>query len=547
MNVAAPPEEVGVKESPMSTPSLTPYDELVYPTYSFPQTHPDLLCTLAGLFGVRAAPADQCRVLELGCGTGGNLIPLAVAWPDSRFVGVDYAARHVEVAQHCIEQLGLGNIDIRHASILDVSEGDGLFDYVICHGVYSWVPEEVQNGILRVCRRNLKPDGVAYISYNTLPGWHMRGMIREMMCYHDAAQRGRTPLERVAQARGLLRFLSNANRGRQSSYAMLLQQELEQLQKLPDSYIYHEHLEEHNDPLYFFEFNERLTAHGLRFLGEADFCAMVHENLPEDVRGQLAAVAPNLIRMEQYLDFLSNRTFRQSLICHEHHRPDYTLTPDRLAGLRVATSLRPVAAAADLKPGVSEAFTSPGGAKVNATEPILKAALLFLAEVWPMAVPVEEVFRQALRRLDRVHGTDEQSRRDRDELDGSLLRIYSVAGQGTLELWSCYPSFATRPGERPAASPVVRLMARDGDRVTNLRHQTITVGAFDRHILPLLDGTLTRAALRNRMLDAFRQGQVQLARNGQPIRDEHQARALLADTIEQQLRKYAETALLIRT
>src|SRR5262249_31003951 len=158
--------------------------EVPYGDNVFPNTHPERMAAVASLFGLRTAPADDCRVLDLGCGTGANLIPMALVLPGSRFVGIDLSQRQIAHGQRTVAELGLTNVDLRPLSILDVGGDLGTFDYVICHGVFSWVPPAVQDKILDVCRDNLRPDGVAYVSYNTYPGWHIRGMIREMMNYH---------------------------------------------------------------------------------------------------------------------------------------------------------------------------------------------------------------------------------------------------------------------------------------------------------------------------------------------------------------------------
>src|SRR5262245_31623646 len=169
------------------TPSdrtATSYDEVPYESLPFAQTHPDRLDTVATLFGMRPAGADRCRVLELGCAAGGNLIPMALSLPQSRFLGIDQSARQIADGQKIVEALGLTNVELKQLSITDVDAGFGAFDYIVCHGVYSWVPATVQDKILEVCATNLAPQGVAYVSYNTYPGWHMRGMLRNIMCYH---------------------------------------------------------------------------------------------------------------------------------------------------------------------------------------------------------------------------------------------------------------------------------------------------------------------------------------------------------------------------
>jgi cyclopropane fatty-acyl-phospholipid synthase-like methyltransferase len=71
----------------------TVYDVVRYPGHAFPQTHPDRLAALAVLFGLDAPPPAGCRLLEIGCGDGGNLLPMAVGLPHATVVGFDTSAR----------------------------------------------------------------------------------------------------------------------------------------------------------------------------------------------------------------------------------------------------------------------------------------------------------------------------------------------------------------------------------------------------------------------------------------------------------------------
>src|SRR5579884_2024888 len=192
----------------MSHASPTSYDDIPYVSNPFLQSHPDRLATIATLFGLSIIRVDRCRVLELGCASGGNLLPMAQSFPESTFIGIDYSARQIADGQKFVEKLGLKNVQLKCLSILDITPEFGSFDYIICHGVYSWVPPPVQEKILDICRRNLTPNGIAYVSYNTYPGWHMRGMIRDMMLYH--ASHFTEPLTKVRQARALLDFLAQA-------------------------------------------------------------------------------------------------------------------------------------------------------------------------------------------------------------------------------------------------------------------------------------------------------------------------------------------------
>ena len=136
----------------------------------------------------------------------------------------DVCSRHVEAVHTTIEALGLRNVQIRHGSIVDIDEGWGRFDYIICHGVFSWVDADVQRAILRVAHDNLAEHGVAYVSYNTYPGWHMRESVRHMMRYH-AGRFDEIP-EQIEQARALLTFLGSAVED-EGAYGQLLAREIE--------------------------------------------------------------------------------------------------------------------------------------------------------------------------------------------------------------------------------------------------------------------------------------------------------------------------------
>src|SRR5262245_1718265 len=260
------------------------YDQIPYTSHAFPQTHPDRLATTARIFRLSPPDVAACRVLELGCASGGNLIPVDFNFPRSEFVGIDLSGHQVEEAKQAIGALGLPNIRIEQASIMDVDESWGRFDYIICHGVFSWVEPEVQDRILNIAARNLSPDGVAYISYKTYPGWHMREMFRSMMRYH--AEQYDEPQEQVNQARALLAFLASASTDT-GPYNSWLAGEAERLGRSPDAYVFHEHLERTNLPIYFHEFIGRAERVGLQYLSEALVTEILTPNFPAPVAAPL--------------------------------------------------------------------------------------------------------------------------------------------------------------------------------------------------------------------------------------------------------------------
>src|SRR5512141_976582 len=231
----------------MSGMEPTAHDAVPYPGLPFSQTHPDRLATIATLYGLAAPPPERCRVLELGCGSGGNLIPMAYVLPGSTFLGLDSAGSAVARGRDQISALGLTNVTLSHVDLLDASNL-GTFDYVVAHGVYSWVSPSAQGRVLAIASEALAPNGIAYVSYNALPGWHVRNAMREMMQWHV---RGiEDPAERISQARGLVRFLGEAAPPR-PLFSAILNDTLEHQEKQPDAVLFHDDLAEINEPLLF--------------------------------------------------------------------------------------------------------------------------------------------------------------------------------------------------------------------------------------------------------------------------------------------------------
>jgi methyltransferase-like protein/SAM-dependent methyltransferase len=521
----------------MSSPPVNTYDEVPYESYSFPQTHPDRMATVATLFALKPAPVERCRVLELGAASGGNLIPMAHDLPDSSFVGIDLSARQIADGVRAVEELGLKNLELRHASILDVDESYGQFDYVICHGVFSWVPANVQDKILEICATRLAPDGVAYVSYNTYPGWHLRGLVRNVMRYH--ARRFATPGDRIRQSRALLTFLQETTKNQQDAYAVLLRQELEPLRKAADSYLYHEHLEEVNEPIYFYEFAERAEAHGLQYLGETSVGTMVARNFGAEVEKTLKALSEDVIQMEQYMDFVRNRMFRQTLLVPKGVRPNRNITAEAVRRLHAASGGRPVDERVDLDSTGPAQYRGPGGATLTTHEPLLKAAMACLHEAWPRTIPVEELRDRARARLrGGPLPADEMGK-----LAHGLVDCYLTSD--LVELHAFAPRVVSQAGERPAASPAARRQARLGRTVTNPLHAVVQLTDLERHLVYHLDGTRDRAALLDALAGLCERGVLAVQKGGQVVTDQAVLRAALASLLEPALGRLARSAVLV--
>src|SRR5262245_52209065 len=309
------------------------YNLVPYISKPFPQSQPPRLAALATLFGLTAPPVAQCRMLELGCASGGNIIPLAVRFPGSHFLGVDLTERHVRDGQARIATLDLPNIRIEQGDIGALDLAGERFDYIVCHGVYSWVPANVRDAVLRICAEHLTDNGIAYVSYNVYPGWHLRGIIRDMMIYH-AGMDG-DPKMRVAKARWALENIAKSSRAG-GAYGEMLRAEAKLLAGSDDSYILGEFLERENAPCYFRDFAAKADGYGLSYLCEAEISQCIPEHITPEVGALIRTMsANNLIPLEQYMDFFKGRTFRQTLLVKgtQARRIERTLLPERVRGL----------------------------------------------------------------------------------------------------------------------------------------------------------------------------------------------------------------------
>jgi SAM-dependent methyltransferase len=447
----------------------TSYDLLPYSSKPYALTHPDNLATIAGMAGLRTPPLERCRVLELGCGAGGNLIPMALGLPSAKFVGIDLSRRQVADARSLAGALGLANVEFRALDITEVDESLGLFDFIVCHGVFSWVPAPVRRAILAVCRRNLRPNGVAFVSYNVYPGWHLKGVVRDILLY--GVRRDAEPRQRVEEARAVLEAVSRRVSNRQDGYGRLLSSEVKKVAAASDAYLFHEYLEDVNQPVYFHRFAEMAAAHGLRYLADA--------RSRVDPR-----VAGDPVKHEQDVDFLVMRSFRRSLLCHREAPLDPAVGAATLRSSHARARARPVSTAPDVDSDRVEEFRTPAGKLWSTGNRLEKTLLTTVAGRYPATISFQALAEEVGRQMDTGPGAD--------DLAEALRRCWAVE---LIDLYVHPPALPERIGKRPTASPLARIQARNSAEVTNLRHHSVDLDSVARAMLDLLDGTRDRTEL----------------------------------------------------
>ncbi len=516
------------------------YDEFPYPSEPQPHAHPDRLATIARLFGMRPQAIDCCRVLELGCGTGGNLIPMAERHPGSSFVGIDYSLSQIEAGREAVRALELENIELRHLDILAAGGQLGEYDYIICHGVYSWVTPELQQKLLDLCQACLAPQGVAYISYNAYPAWHLRSVVRELAL--NGISLSERPPERVRQLRRALTFLGGALNDETTPYAKFMKDDFEFVFGQPDNYLFHEYFEDENNPLYFYQFAERAAAHKLQYLGDAILPTMFPANLGLAAERNMAPFSTDVISAEQHMDALRSRSFRQTLLCHDGVALKRHLGLASLEGLYLAGELRPENPLPNLKSSASERFIAPSGATVGSPAPAVKAALQHLSSIWPRSVSLEELVAGAAALLGTQGVPATISALDRQSLGDNLVQCLVA---GLVEARSAPDSFVTTVSERPCTSRIARVQARTSGQVNNRRHEVVALDDVSQNTLAQLDGQRDRAELLRILRESMESGRLSIFKDGVPVGRAEVADGILEQALEQCLSKLAAKALLI--
>jgi methyltransferase-like protein/SAM-dependent methyltransferase len=521
---------------PLASPPMNSYDEMPYESHPYAQTHPSRLAVVARLFGLQPPAVETCRVLELASAAGGNIVPIAEAFPASRWIGIDLSQRQIDDGQRLVHKLGLKNVALRRADIMEVDDSYGEFDYIIAHGVFSWVPTEVREKILDICSKRLAPNGVAYISFNTYPGWHMRGMIRDMMQFH--ANRFTEPRQRVQQARALLDFLATSVR-QEGPYSALLKSELDNIRNQTDNYLYHEHLEHVNDPLYFHQFVSMARRHGMRYLGEARLPTMVTGNFGPEVQKTLKSLAPDQIQTEQYMDFLRNRMFRETLLVPEKSVPNWTIEPNTLGGMHIWSNGKAASKAEpDIHSEQPEQYQTRSGMTLSTNRPLFKASMKVLADRWPSTVPFEELRREARKILGG--NPDDSAVAEDDAKTLSLGLVNTYISSDLLELHAIPIKVSRTAGAKPNVIGSARERVIGGaNSVANRRHELVRLSDLDLRLIPLLDGTRDRPAILEALIQKALTGDLRVQKDGKPLTDAADMRAALTAVLEPALNNVA--------
>ena len=518
--------------------STTPYDEVLYPVAVHVHTHPDRFATVGTLRGMRPAPIDHCRVLELGCGVGSNLTAIAFNYPGSEFIGLDLARRPIATGQDWIAELGLKNIRLYHLDVCEANkERFGLFDYIIAHGLYSWVPQTVRKHILAACGDMLTPQGIAYINYNAYPGNHLRDLARGIMRFHVG--QFESPLEKIRQARAILNFLAESTPV-PDAYITALRSEFERVAKYKDEAFFHDDLGEINQPFYFHEFISDAERHGLQFLGESSPNEVDPEKVTAEVVSKLNELegSSEIVR-EQYKDFVRGCGFRRTLLCHKEVQIASKNIPERVSELYVSCDALPVQSAGDSQATI---FRRPNGAELETAHPLAVQTLKYICAEWPCTVSFAALLDHG--KASTVSNAATSSFGNHPAwLAEALLSAY---GGGLLELHVAPRLVVNKVSEYPISSALARFQVKRSEYATSQIHKIFRIDdPLSRRLVELLDGNRNEVAVTQSLLEFVSTGQVELRENGALLTQPDQIEAAVKQRVPEVLKEFAREGLLV--
>ena len=457
----------------------------------------DRILSISHLFGFKTV-FHNLKILEIGCGDGLRLIAAAESNPNNIYVGISDCSDVVHANQHMIDELAFTNVNLYDISLESFFEGNSIhFDLIIVNNVYSWVDQTSQIVILNILDKYLSPNGLAFIDYNTMPGWHMQNALRGMIQHHVQSYADKQ--EKIKQARSFLKFLKdNSTSGKEEKELLIF--EILAVESLPDTVFYREFISENNWPVYFSNMVGKLNAFNLAYIADYDLKTMSSQDMSKDAQDALI-LSPNLIESEQYMDFFRNRRSRKSIFCKADaaFNSQSGLDPTKLYdmyfsanNLSISENVNDLCNNSPLNLNISGEFS------LTVTDPLIKVALKMLSDHSPGQLSFNNLLASSAECL-AIAGVNGKKEEQKEVLAYQLLLLFSCLTANTIEVTANKRNIASYVHHSPKASRLARFIAQSSGSIINLNLNSVSLDENERIILCLLDGSLSYSEI----VDAF--------------------------------------------
>ena len=453
---------------------MNDYESTRYLGLPIAAAHPFRLAWTSRVHGGPQPDLIGARILEIGCGDGATLLPLAAHQSSWRVHGIDASRQAIGFAQDGALAANLANATFACEDLAASTVEADSWDIVIAHGVYSWIDPERRAALLRLAYSALAPNGLAYISFNALPGWSVRGTVRHALLHSH--EQSHEVLDRMLAHVGA------------DAWGSLLAAELRRARDCRDDYRVHEYLSAHNEAFWVGDFVRDAAANGLRWIGDAQFD--LNEGRPyEQLRASLGIANP---RAEEMIDLIGYRQLRCAVLARDNS--PISAAPDDAALLHdavIAGVIAPLRQPFILDDAIAESMRSAGGVDIDVQGSLAKAALLELARIYPSGLRYEDLLDHA-RRILHEHGLHTQADAHREVAEG-VMRLWRA---GALELRSHMPVVAGIRPNPPKVSAFTRYEATVRPAISSPLGILLPLDASDRAMVAQFDGSQTEFDLR---------------------------------------------------
>ncbi len=465
---------------------ISDYDKVPYKGAIIPNSYPGHLALCSLWHNGRHSPLQCFHLTELGCGDGANLLPIAFYHPDSTFIGIDNAESGLSRAREGARQIGLHNIQFIQKDICKIEQAEIVqSDYIIAHGLYSWVSDDIREAILQFCRNGLAPTGLAFISYNAQPGWASRGLVRNILLRSASVQQAAIE-DKATKAIEVATELLQAMPSRDYAYAVLLTEELERVRDGKPFYIFHEYLEEYNEGFWLRDFVEHARQDDLDYVCDAQF-SQWEGQVPKELKHSLSQAGLDPVEQEETADLLCNRYFHASILCRgdvSGDVPGESMShPTLFEQVSIASSLSADSDPFDLTEGVVELFIGSHGQEITLDASIVKAAVILLAAQWPLGMHLNNLYQQTSRLLsEHEHNVLEDAQ---SQLTEELITLFEA---GVIDLRLQQPDYNRGLPEYPKLHALARYEIGHRDALTTPYHLPISLNDQFLEVVRFMDG-----------------------------------------------------------
>ena len=507
------------------------YDEVPYHGYPFEYNRPENLRNVTALFGMDIPKIETARVLELGCSDGGNLFRFAETYPKSYTLGVDLSKVEIENGQKVLDKLKLKNVDLKAMSITDLDESYGKFDYIICHGVFSWVPDFVKDSILEVSKKLLNKNGLAFISYNTLPGWNMINSVRELMMYHS--ENFSNVYDKIAQSRAALNFIQESLEGQETPHAQFMQASAKNMADKEDNYIRHEYLADENQAFYFNEFIEKAKEKDLEYVGDTDVQRMYIGNLPQKAMEKLGTIN-DIVRSEQYMDFIRNTQFRCTILTHKGTNISRNITDDTIQKFSYYCNMKTLDEKVNIEDNSKVTFYINNDKKrvVDTSAPAMKAVLYTLCKNAGIPLSIDEIIKESSKLVSKV---------PKETIKQNILANFgNLIFSGTIKYLLDKPLSVYKISNKPKISKLSMIQIQTPNHngaywITNSMNQVVHVQPHLIGIVQSIDGKNTIEQIKEKTFTDLKEETISANENNQKITDEAKLKIVADQLVDRTL------------